>query len=74
MDREQAVGLFSELSMVLGALEHDERWKQQYAGLCVHDGRPLLDDPAVGLEPAGIFRAHQRRRHERRSREASVLR
>ena len=49
MDREQAVGLFSELSMVLGALEHYERWKQQYAGLRVDFATGgLYYDPAVG--------------------------
>ncbi len=46
-DGDDAVGLFSELIMVLGALEHYEKWQSCYAGLQV-------DFAAAGLyyEPA----------------------
>ena len=49
MDGRQATGLFSEFAVLLGSLEHFDRWKDAYAGLRVDfSARGLYYDSAVG--------------------------
>lgn len=49
MGGSDASGFFSELAAVLGALQHFEHWKAQYAGIHVYfDERGLYHDPRYG--------------------------
>lgn len=49
MDGTSATGLFSEMMVILGALDHYERWEKCYSGLNVDYGlRGHYGDPAAG--------------------------